>query len=340
MSWLGLLRTPDRRAETDWPRVLSTLRSFACPACGELRGWRASGRLVRRLNSYTGFAVCRGCDERVFVKQIRRYPRIDPVERASREFRNADALYRAMPEDEHTAVTRPLAAIDGVLVFDYVPGIPLDRALRGKSHERRKRLLATAGAWFARLHSSVDASPYGDPELSSRLEYLRQRCVSASRLYPSISRALELQQRRMASIADRSFPLVLVHGDAKPGNFLLSGDRVVAVDVEYRMRGLAEMDLAQFLVQMRVARSPFPTVPPVHRESSEAAFLAGYSRLRSFDPQVLSWVEMYFTLALWMSDRNRGGLWRIRADRLFRPELERLFESAGPEGAHPMAAPG
>lgn len=333
MSWLGRWRSADRAGEPDWPAVLALLRDFACPSCGEDRVWRGRGGLVKRLNSYTGFAACRNCGERVFVKRIRRYPRVDPIERARREYDNAVLLHRAMPDDDCTGVARPLAVIDGTLVFAYVPGIPLDRAVRWKTPEDRSAILSKAGTWFARLHLSDTGSEHGNPDFPSRLVHLRDQCAAAAGRYPSVSRALELQRRRLESLADRSFPLVLVHGDAKAENFLLSGSRVIAVDVDYRMRGLAEMDLAQFLVQMRVTRSrSLALAANGDHARDESAFLAGYARLRSVDAGVLAWMETYFTLSLWMNGRRRGRLRRFQADAVFRAELNRLLDFSSGAG--------
>lgn len=326
MSWLGQLHAADRTVETDWPAVLVTLRDFACPSCQGHRVWRPIGGLVQRLNSYTGFAACRRCGERVFVKRIRRYPKVDPVERAMREYRNAESLHRALPADDRTGVARPLAAIDGVLVFAYVPGVPLSRALRGRTTEARRAILASTGRWFARFHLSVDVED-GDPRFPSRLAYLREQCAALSMRYRSVSLALERLQYRLEALEGRSFSLFLVHGDAKAENFLLSGNRVVAVDVDYRMRGPPEMDLAQFLVQMRVGRLPWEGVGRPDRRGEESSFLAGYACLRPFDREVLEWMETYFTVWLWTCTRRSGFLRRLRADALFQTELTALLDA-------------
>ncbi len=325
MLSLGARAGTDRRPETDWPSILGTLRDFACPSCGGHHVWRPVGRLVKRLNSYTGFAACRSCGERVFVKRIRRYPRVDPVARALREFANADALYRAMPDDESTGVARPLAAIAEVLLFAYVPGVALPVAMRARTLDDRAAIMERVGSWFAHLHGSDRHGEPGDPELARRLVQLRERCELASRRYASIGRALESMDTRLEGLAGRRFPLVLVHGDAKAENFLLSGNRVVAVDVDYRMRGLSEMDLAQFLVQLRCTRTLRSPIAGAQRGRFEAAFLAGYARFRSFDADLLAWLEMYFTLSLWMDARRRGWLRRLRSDAIFPVELKRLL---------------
>lgn len=325
MSSLGARAGIDRRPETDWPSILGTLRDFACPSCGGHHVWRPVGRLVKRLNSYTGFAACRSCGERVFVKRIRRYPRLDPVARAQRDFANADALYRAMPDDESTGVARPLAAIAEVLLFAYVPGVALPAGMRSRTIEDRSAIMERVGSWFAHLHGSDRQSEPGDAEFARRLAQLRERCELASKRHASIGVALESMDRRLEALAGRCFPLVLVHGDAKAENFLLSGNRVVAVDVDYRMRGIAEMDLAQFLVQLRSTRALRSPTAGAQRGRLEAAFLAGYARYRSFDADALAWLETYFTLSLWMDARRRGWLRRLRADAIFPFELRRLL---------------
>src|SRR5690606_15531755 len=109
----------------------------------------------------------------------------------------------------------------------------------------------------------------------------RQRCEGLTERYAAIAQAIDLQDRRLPVLDHRRFPLVLLHGDAKAENFLTLGHRVVAVDVDYRLRGLPEMDLAQFLVQLRcLPLLSTRVVSTAERARLEAAFLDSYARLR------------------------------------------------------------
>jgi hypothetical protein len=139
-----------------------------------------------------------------------------------------------------------------LVVQEHVRGVRLDELLRipGPSATRALRLAAVA---LAALHAQPPVSRRARP-VGAELERFRTRGSRVAAVDPATGSALTDLAVRLAATAQDLPPgqLGLVHGDCKPNQFFLRGDRdVVLLDLDSCGRADPAGDVGTFLATLR-----------------------------------------------------------------------------------------
>lgn len=172
-----------------------------------------------------------------------------------------------------------------LVVQGLVRGVPLDAVLMGAGGAPSAVAgVRRAAAALAELHRSPVVSTRERP-VSKELIRFRARAEQVATADPLVGRQLaELADRLLASEVElRAGPLGLVHGDCKPGQFLLGDDVVYLLDLDHC--GLSDQagDVGTFLASLRQLavkqRATARRLPrPVDLVELAAVFRATYLR--------------------------------------------------------------
>jgi Ser/Thr protein kinase RdoA (MazF antagonist) len=215
------------------------------------------------------------------------------------------------------------------LIFELLEGQSLAAVLHDAPSALRRAAAAKAGTCFARLHAA-GATGYDVIDLEARYLSLLAHCGKDAEEVPVMRSALGHLHEQLPRFSSRRYELVRLHGDAKPDNFVFADRRMVAVDADWMLQNVGEMDLAQFLVQLPISlANTFGRLDAELNEDLEDEFINGYRRCRSFDAEILAWLKTYFFLSFWRSGRNRSLLFRLRFHHLFQQRLHALTQRLG-----------
>ena len=110
------------------------------------------------------------------------------------------------------------------------------------SEMRAAPLLGRVGAWIARLHALAPPRGLAVVDFGERAAGYLERCLGQERRADIAAIAVELERRRSALPPVRH--LTACHHDLHHRNFVVSGERIVAVDWEYAGPGDPAADLA------------------------------------------------------------------------------------------------
>jgi hypothetical protein len=303
---------------------VSAISEFQCSNCLSIGVWKLNGQPSRRLNSLTAEASCQNCGKSIFLKKMMACDGIPAEQCAEREFSAAsmlDTLFKKSPE---YGVVEPLERIGPLLIFEFIRGITPVTALKRLPVDEAASLMTRLGRWFAELH---DASEEGKQtgSLAGRFEAM-QSWSEHQKSYPEVGRALLYLKTHLPQPEPASSRYRLLHGDAKPENFLIEGDRVVGIDIGWRFLQLPENDLAQFLAQHELSVCGFfGNIEESRHRTLEKAFLEGYQSLTTIDESILAWLRVYFLLHLWFTTRETSIFHRLRWDIVYRRRLDSLL---------------
>ncbi len=303
---------------------VSAISEFQCPNCLSIGGWKLNGQPSRRLNSLTAEASCQNCGQAIFLKKMLECDGIPAQQCAEMEFSAAsklDTLFKKSPE---YGVVEPLERIGSLLIFEFIRGITPVTALKMSPVDEAASLMSRLGRWFAKLHdASADGKQTGD--LAGRFEAMKT-WSEHQKSYPEVGRALLYLKTHLPQLEPDLSRYRQLHGDAKPENFLIEGDRVVGIDIGWRFLQLPENDLAQFLTQHELSVCGFfGNIEESRHRTLEKAFLEGYQSLTTIDESILAWLRVYFLLHLWFTTRETSILHRLRWDIVYRRSLDRLL---------------
>ncbi|MEH6478311.1 MAG: hypothetical protein V7727_21650, partial [Sneathiella sp.] len=185
-------------------------------------------------------------------------------------------------------------------------------------------LMRRLGHWFAKLHEASDKGKQTGG-LAGRLDAIlgwsaHQKCC------PTVEQALLYLTTHLPEPEPADSRYRQLHGDAKPENFLIEGDRIVGIDIGWRFLQLPENDLAQFLTQYELSVcGPFGNIDKRRHRTLVDAFLDGYRSSIIVDESVLAWLRVYFLLHLWFSSRETSILHRLRWDGVFIRRMDCLL---------------
>ena len=220
------------------------------------------------------------------------------------------ALADAAPGSPRVARALAYSREYRTLFVEPIEGAPVAALADGEL----ERGLAGLAAALAALHRR-DAPP-GLPRFR-RLD--PRRLVAAAELIgrarPDVADRARALAAALADSFDPRAPLVCVHGDAHPKNGILSGDRVVLIDLDQVGVGAAGADLGGLLATLTAARCAGELSAAAACRRREAV-LAGYAELAPLPPaDSLRWHEA----AALLVERALRAVQRVRE-----PELDGL----------------
>ncbi len=180
--------------------------------------------------------------------------------------------------------------------LDWAPGEGIGRRVLRNPElaEARKQLPTTLAASLARLHQVTPGSvklpfkpPANGPALSA-LEDLRQKVAGLTGNFPAVELAISWLEKRLP----RDERTVLVHGDFRTGNFLVTAEGLSAIlDWEFSHFGSPYEDLAWISVRdWRFGRLDLP----IGGFGARAPFYAAYEEAGGLKvaPSELLWWEI------------------------------------------------
>jgi aminoglycoside phosphotransferase (APT) family kinase protein len=168
--------------------------------------------------------------------------------------------------------------------------------------------LTQAGSWFANFHLA-GFSWFGTSDLAEKLRTILSRVSADLGMSSTLGDALEFLNHGAQRLGDQSYRLMTLHGDAKPENLIVGPQRISGVDIEGRFINVAEMDVAQFLVQANLAAAnPLGLLDEDSASEIEQSFLDGYAQVTVIDLDLLRWMEVYFSISFWASERRHHAL--------------------------------
>lgn len=223
--------------------------------------------------------------------------RVVSRERAELEHRSLAELFETTQGAVHVARPICLIAEHGLVVLEWAPGRSVYDYLRDHRVpvNEAHRVMAASGLWLRKFHA-IDMGDQGEIQLTRKLKQLDQ-------LYEDVPRGrfakccLGWMRSRLRSSAHEFAGRLLrqgrLHGDFKPENLLIEGDRVTAIDFGPIYRSHLWNDVAYFLVQIEWTVLRCRNLKLLFRTASlRRAFLAAYQT--EFDTEtagVLAWLE-------------------------------------------------
>jgi tRNA A-37 threonylcarbamoyl transferase component Bud32 len=291
---------------------------LCCPKCGALGGWRGVSHPSRRQGSIIAAATCGDCGFRIFAKTLLAIDGETAEHRAAHEFETASRLYAAAAGTPPKLVPRSIALSGSTIVYEFVHEPTLLELLRRGTTEQKRRAMRETGEWFARFHA-LDMRGSGSGDFVQKHAVVAERFATTGRVPGVALQALAELGRSAEQLSSRSSDIVAVHGDAKPANFMVTEEGVLAVDVDGHFSNVREMDLAQFLVQTDIALAgPLGDAEDRLTDDLEPEFLGGYAMHAPMARGALDWWKTYFWLSFWTTARQQGALRGLRLGRLCR----------------------
>jgi aminoglycoside phosphotransferase (APT) family kinase protein len=173
-------------------------------------------------------------------------------ERAARTFASLEALHGQAADG---LVPAPVAFVESLrlVVMERVAGTSLKAVLkRAASRDDVERALVVAAETLCALHARQLQSE--QPRLPQhQAEELRARATAVSLVAPALAGRIERVLDRSCALVD-SMPHVddlrCVHGDFKPSQLLLDGERATIVDLDRAAMGDPALDLGAFTAQL------------------------------------------------------------------------------------------
>jgi aminoglycoside phosphotransferase (APT) family kinase protein len=171
--------------------------------------------------------------------------------RAARTFSSLEALHAQASDG---LVPAPLALVEDLhlVVMERVAGTSLKGVLKraGTRHEAEWGV-ALAAETLSVLHArELESEEPRRPE--HQVEELRTRAADVAVLAPALTSRIEGLLERSRALLQSMPPAApsCVHGDFKPSQLLLDGERVTVVDLDRASMGDPALDLGAFMAQL------------------------------------------------------------------------------------------
>jgi aminoglycoside phosphotransferase (APT) family kinase protein len=215
----------------------------------------------------------------------------------------------ALARDAGMSASEPLLLLEhhGIVVASWIEGPALSEWLLQASFHERRTMLGRAGAWLARLHRA-SGFEYRVPDIAEAIARLETRfSQSAERKSRLVLDALAVLQSSANDLRTRPVPWSLSHGDFKPSNLIIEGDRLVGIDVDLVIEAPNVNDAAHFLnhLQSRFYR-PKGWLRWFEIEQLTECFAQEYARAAGgeMDVTLLAWRRLYNAVYLVLSHRE------------------------------------
>jgi len=190
------------------------------------------------------------------------------------------------------------------IAIEWIDGLTLRQELarRPFSVANAERLCSLAGQWLNAFHGARVLPP-GALDLDDKLAQVHAMAEARpvpDRLFRS---AVEFLCEAAALAGRPRLPRSWIHGDFKPDNLMVSGDRVVGVDVHASFENVVVYDLASFLNQLSLFLcSPRFVLLRISWDRLRTVLCREYGL--DADPAVrlaLQWVMLFQLLDMWQS---------------------------------------
>ena len=286
------------------------------------------GPLHERENSRVFYAECDALPTPAAIKWCWHPYALQPDhDSAVRQFEALGRVTEAMQASGRYAVPRPylLDRERALIAIEWIAGKTITASIAswGCGANTAQGLLVDAGNWLRHFHR---AGPLHDDRLDveNRLRNLSDYDKSALARERVFSLGLAELRRSAAAAASIDLKRSWLHGDFKTDNLIISGQRIVGIDLQIKHENAVVYDLAPFINHLDLAfYSPaFWRLSPA-RERLITAFIEAYNEADSESLLLpLTWVRLYLMLSAWDTGPTRG------SSRLRTTILGRYYRSA------------
>jgi Ser/Thr protein kinase RdoA (MazF antagonist) len=229
---------------------------------------------------------------------------------AAEQFQALQAIAPLMPKNEPYAVPEPfkLDAANGLVAIEWIDGRTLTSCLKDVRFPIGAVLasIQRAGTWLRHYHATGTEPPGRLDAVQQQQEFAAKIAASPLRADRTFLRAYRDVEQRVQSIAKQAFPRATLHGDFKTDNLLLSGDRMVGLDIQARHKNLVLWDIVPFLNRLGLFCYSLQGLRLLrHRRAIEQRFLTGYfaRELTTQESAAIAWVRLLILLQQW-DDRH------------------------------------
>lgn len=182
---------------------------------------------------------------------------IDPATGAP-DCANAAAYFAAMQgvralsaQDPRIGCSTPLLLLQAqaIVVASWIDGPTVEHVVQRGTPSEARAAITLSGAWLARFHlaAGLTSRTWDMQPVLGQLDAVIATAQQAGTRMPLLLGAAALLHRTAGLVGAIAMPWSRQHGDFKPGNLILSGDTVAAIDIDYRPPAPCIVDAAQFL---------------------------------------------------------------------------------------------
>jgi Ser/Thr protein kinase RdoA (MazF antagonist) len=225
---------------------------------------------------------------------------------AAEQFRALQAIAPLMPNDQPYAVPQPfkLDAPNGLVAIEWIDGRTLTSCLKDFHFpiDQVLAILQRAGIWLRYFHATRHEVAATLDAAEQFRELAASLAASALRSDRAFMRAYRAVERGVSGIATQAFPRALLHGDFKTDNLMLSGDRMIGLDIQSRHKNLVLWDIVPFLNRLGLFfYSPRGLRLLLRRQEIEKRFLLGYfeRELQAQEAAAIAWLRLLILLRQW-----------------------------------------
>jgi len=231
-------------------------------------------------------------------------------------------VYAHLATDPCYRVPRPFSILaeHGFVVTEWIDGWPLTRhCLDWRCPPREVcDLIRRAGTWLRRFHDCrvLSDAPIEVDRILSGLEETFKEAVPSFTTDLVACAGVNLLAETAESISDIPLARSWLHGDFKADNLLISGQRLVGIDIHLAFENVVVNDLAQFLNHFELLIfHPRGWRLGSSRHAIVDAFIEGYvGEGPAITCRALTWVRLSAVLNLWA---NRMSAWVLPQKRWF-----------------------
>jgi len=252
---------------------------------------------------------------------------------ARREFEALQKVHGAMGNEGRFGVPVPYLLLqdEAGYLAQCIDGTTVDRYLLLPSETRAARVevIRDAAAWLRRFHDAKSGSTGRVDTEDQLLDLEHVLTRSLGRRDAAVIDAMDVLRRTSDRIGMLAVPTSWAHGDFKPANVMMAGERRVGIDVAGDLVNVVAFDLAYFLNALALAPMPWSGRHlRADFECFEAAFLESYGiEPESEIDAVIAWLRMSLLLSGWAKrDGLAAGLWRRLRARDLRRICARLSQ--------------
>ncbi len=197
--------------------------------------------------------------------------------------------------DCHVPLPLGYLEAEGFLAMEWIDAPSLKTIMLSPMTSRRRleHLAQQAGEWLAAFHNNDKETCSLDPRVMlDQIDECRE--ARESRLPRRIDETIRFLHSTTDRLVEHPMPKVLLHGDFKPSNFLVTDNATFGIDLTAQHVDVAAYDIAQFVNQLILeCYHPKAILHCTRQHEHALAFLAGYrSSLDTIPDFPLRWMML------------------------------------------------